>query len=160
MTVSTGHVKGRRQLRFETLDDLRREAERVASCPGKTLGNWTVSQILDHLAKALRINFDGPEARAPWFVRRIIGPLVRNSMLNKGMTAGIAMPKQMSHFLPDADPQTEASLQEYRTQIERLKVTKPILAHAVFGPLSHEDWIRLHLRHGELHFSFIVPNES
>ena len=157
MTIKTSAVRGRRILRFESLDELQQEAERVASSPGKTLGNWNVAQILDHLARSIQASYYGPEVKAPWFVRMIIGPMIKSRFLSKGMPAGFSLPKQMAHFMPGDDPSLEVSLQELRTWLGRLKVNLPPLGHPAFGKLSHADWIRLHLRHGELHLSFVVP---
>ncbi len=157
MTIKTGAVAGRRVLKFENLDDLQREAERVASLPGKTLGNWSTAQIVDHLAKSIRATYDGPEVTGPWFVRMIVWPIIKSRMLAKGMPAGFSVPKKMAHFLPDNNPILEASLRDLRTWLGRLKTEAPRLGHPLFGKLSHRDWIRLHLRHGELHLSFVAP---
>jgi uncharacterized protein DUF1569 len=157
MTINTGSVKGRRTIRFEGLDDLQREAEFVASRPGKTLGNWSVAQIVDHLGKAIDASYNGPPVSAPWHIRLILAPLIRPGMLSKGMPAGFSLPGRMSHFLPDASPEMESSLQNLRNWLHRLKTEAPLLKHPAFGSLSHDDWIRLHLRHGELHLSFIIP---
>lgn len=155
--IKTSAVKGRRVLRFQDLDDVRRDAEDVASRPGRTLGNWSVAQILDHLANGIRAGFEGPEVNAPWYVRMIIAPLIRERMLAKGMPAGFSLPRQMLHFMPGEDATVETSLQSYRAWLHELKERSPHLRHPAFGRLSHADWIRLHLRHAELHLSFIVP---
>jgi hypothetical protein len=31
----------------------------------------------------------------------------------------------------------------------------PTIPHALFGPLTHDEWIAQHLRHAELHLSFL-----
>jgi hypothetical protein len=76
------------------------------------------------------------------------------------MPAGFTLPRQMSHFMPGDDVQVATSLGKLRTWTERLKVECPPLQHPAFGQLSHVDWIRLHLRHAELHLSFIVPDDA
>lgn len=158
MTVNTGKVIGRRTVKFGTLDELLQDAEQVSGRPGKAVGNWTVAQILDHLAKAIQAGFDGPEVRAPWFVRWLIAPAIKGRFLSRGMPAGFALPKELKHFMPGDDAAVDQSLQNLRTWISRLKSDCPPLGHPAFGKLSHADWIRLHIRHGELHLSFIVPD--
>lgn len=157
MTIRTNSVVGRRALRFESLEDLKRDAEQVSSRPAKTLGNWSVSQIIDHLARSIQAGFDGPEVRAPWYVRYVIAPMIKPRMLAKGMPAGFNLPKKMSHFMPGDDANIARSLQDLQKWADRLQVDCPRFGHPAFGKLSHADWIRLHLRHGELHLSFIVP---
>lgn len=157
MTVNTAAVQGRRTLKFESLDDLLRDAEQVSSRPARTLGNWSVAQIVDHLGKALQISFNGPQVCAPWHVRLILAPLIRPTMLSKGMPAGFSLPTRMTSFLPEVDPDLETVLQKLGMWLDRLKKEAPTFKHPAFGALSHADWIRLHLRHGELHLSFIVP---
>lgn len=158
MTIKTGKVTGRRQIRFEDLDLMQDYATSVSSRPGKTLGNWSVAQILDHLANSMRAAYEGPEVRAPWFVRLIIAPLIKPRFLSNGMPAGFALPKEMKHFMPDDDATTATALEKLRLWIDRLKKEAPSRAHPAFGRLTHADWIRLHLRHGELHLSFIIPD--
>ncbi|MBS0206881.1 MAG: DUF1569 domain-containing protein [Planctomycetes bacterium] len=158
MTVNTARMAGRRTLKFSGLDDVLHDAEQVALQPGKTVGNWSVAQILEHLSKSIQAGFEGPEVRAPWFVRWIIAPMIRERMLSRGMPAGFALPKKMNHFMPGTDADVQHSLQNLRTWINRLKSDSPTVGHLAFGKLSHADWIRLHTRHGELHLSFIVPN--
>lgn len=160
MTVKTDQVAGRRTLRFESLADVQRDAETVSWRPAKTLGNWSVSQIIDHLARSIQAGFEGPQVWAPWFVRYLIAPVIKPRLLSKGMPAGFNMPKKMTHFMPGDDPNLAVSLQELTNWVDRLKAECPPLGHPAFGKLSHADWIRLHIRHGELHLSFIVPEPS
>jgi hypothetical protein len=56
MNVATKTVTDRRKLRFETLDDLLADARQVATGEVTMLGNWTLAQILGHLAIALRFD--------------------------------------------------------------------------------------------------------
>lgn len=157
MVIRTNALPERRALRFQTLDDVSRDAGDVASRPGRTLGNWTVARILDHLAISIRAGFDGPEVRAPWYVRMMIAPLIRERMLAKGMPAGFRLPRQLAHFMPGTDATVAGSLQALREWLGRLEGSCPQFGHPAFGRLSHADWIRLHLRHAELHLSFVVP---
>src|SRR5690242_4251000 len=118
MTIKTGSVKGRRTLRFESLDDLIREVEFVVSRPAKTLGNWSVAQIVDHMGKAIDASYNGPQLRAPWHVRLILAPLVLPGVLSKSMPAGFSLPARMARFLPDDQPDLQPSLEKLRAWIE------------------------------------------
>ena len=55
----------------------------------------------------------------------------------------------------------EEGLSRYRAAMERLRSTAPTIPNPVFGPLTHDQWIQLNLRHSELHLGFHCdPNES
>lgn len=155
--IKTAAVKGRRKLRFATFDDVIKDAEHIASVRCRTLGNWTVAQNIDHLGKSIQAGFEGPVVKAPWFVRWLIAPVIKRRFLTKGMPAGFALPKKMAHFMPGSDPATETALNNLRVWSQRLLTEVPANDHPAFGKLSHAEWIQLHLRHAELHLSFIVP---
>jgi hypothetical protein len=42
--------------------------------------------------------------------------------------------------------------------LERLRREPPTGPHVIFGRLPHEDWIKLQLRHAELHLSFATTD--
>ena len=52
---------------------------------------------------------------------------------------------------------TEAGLARLRRAMERLKAEAPSKPQAIFGPMTHEEWVALHLRHAEMHLGFLVP---
>ena len=101
MTINTGKVTGRRTLRFASIDDAIAEAQRVATTPCRCLGNWSVGQNLDHLARTLRIAFDGPHILAPWFARTLIAPFMKRGFMEKSMPSGFQFTRQMEAFRPD-----------------------------------------------------------
>src|SRR5688572_14560262 len=84
----------RRKLRFATIDDALAEAERLAAAERegrvRQLGNWSLGQILNHLATWAEFAHCGypPSVRAPLPVRMILR-LVRNKILTQGMMPGI-----------------------------------------------------------------------
>ena len=49
---------------------------------------------------------------------------------------------------------TDDGLRRFREAFTRLRQTAPTKSNPVFGPLTHEQWIALNLRHAELHLSF------
>ena len=59
MAVNTAEVVGRRTLHFSDFSQLLADAEFVATHPCRTIGNWSVGQILDHLAVGANCPFDG-----------------------------------------------------------------------------------------------------
>jgi hypothetical protein len=68
--INTKKVRDRRALRFETVDDVLRDAELLAEAARRgtlrATGNWTLGQALAHLATWINMPFDGyPEMRRP-----------------------------------------------------------------------------------------------
>ncbi|HVX14070.1 MAG TPA: DUF1569 domain-containing protein [Pirellulales bacterium] len=155
--IDTRAVSGRRKLHFDSLDDMVVDAEKlVASAQTKMLGNWPLSQLLTHLAIAINGSIDGISARAPWFIR-MLAPLIKRRLLKNGMSAGFRLPKKVEPaFFPTADSPQQA-LDQLRAAVRRTHTERMTARHPVLGKLTHDEWTRLHLRHGELHLSFALP---
>ena len=65
MTVNTKKVVGRRELRFHSLDDVLADLVALEGKPLKTLGNWSVGQLLAHLAVPMNGAIDGMKLSPP-----------------------------------------------------------------------------------------------
>jgi hypothetical protein len=159
MSVNTCKVSGRRQVRYQSLDELLADAERMATQPHRTLGNWSYGQILGHLAETCHMSIDGNRMKVPWPLR-LIGRLLRNRVLTKPMSAGFKLPRRMAAALVPGDMPTADGLAALRRGIERLRTETRRAPHLVFGPYTAAEWDQLHLRHAELHMSFVVPADS
>ena len=157
MTVDTAKVTGRRKLRFNSIAEAIADAESVTLKPYRTVGNWTAGQILDHLARTVRIMFDGPHGQAPWFLRTFVAPFMRKKFVTTSMPSGFQFRPQMEPFRPEENADAKTALCELRKHLTRLEKEAPTAPHPFFGRMTHEEWIGLHLRHCELHLSFIVP---
>jgi hypothetical protein len=160
MPVDPKRVEGRRKLHFTSLDEVIADAEKLVAWPQtKTLGNWSLNQLLMHLALTINLSIDGIDVRAPWYVR-LIGFFIRGRILGRGMPAGFKLPREreLGAFPSAASPQK--ALETLRKAIARLKTERMTARHPAFGRLSHEQWGQLHLRHAELHLSFVVPGDG
>jgi hypothetical protein len=153
--VATGKVKGRRVLRFESVDEILREAERLAAAPRtRQLGNWTPGQVFEHLARAMDMSIDGARTRPPWFVR-LVGPLMKRMVLKK-MSAGFTLPPQAeAELVAGASITTQQGLASLRRAVHRQKTISTRVPSVVFGKFTNEQWEQLHCRHAEMHLSFI-----
>ena len=160
--VQTATSVQRRTLRFETLDAAIAEAERLATVErqGKLrrAGNWPLGQTLGHLATWAAFALDGypPEVHPP-FPIRLVGRMMRNRILTKGMMAGIKVGRIPGGTLGLEPMDAEEGLRRLREIYARLQATRPAIANPVFGELSHGQWIQLNLRHAELHLGYQVP---
>jgi hypothetical protein len=150
----------RRSVRFSTLSQLRAELDRIESAYRagrlKTRGNWMPGQTLNHLATWASYAYDGhpPQLKAPWFIKLIL-KLQKNKFLAGPLPAGVHIPKIEGGTLGTEDVPFEQALANYRKQIQRYEVGPPPHPNVIFGPLTHEEWKLLQLRHAELHLGFL-----
>jgi hypothetical protein len=160
MAIKTSRV-ARRRLRFNSLDELRAEVERLAAAPRvQTLGNWSLGQILQHLAATMEMSLSGSDYTPPWLVRVLAKPL-KQRFLTKPMRAGFKLPRALAARLVAADSTTTAAgLAAFRQALDRLQTDSHRERHNVFGELTRDEWDQLHLRHAELHLSFVAPEEA
>jgi hypothetical protein len=156
--MSTTVTRARRQVRYESLDDFLADAERLSNMPIHTVGNWSYPQILDHLARTVTASLDGFGFKAPAWARLLIAPFVKNSFLTKTMKAGFNLPKSAAALIPTNDLTLSAAMENLRKALARFRNEPAGAEHPFFGKLASQEWNSLHLRHAELHMSFVVPD--
>ena len=148
----------RRKLRFESLDDILREAEQMAARPHRTTGKWTYGQILRHLAKGCDACFDGfgDPTFVPWWARWFIAPLMKKRFLSETMRAGIKVPPNVTTLMPEVEVSVDEALMHLRKALDRFTSEEPSQPHPFLGRLRNKDeYVALVLRHSELHLSFV-----
>jgi hypothetical protein len=160
--VNTKKVKDRRRLRFEDFAAALQDADSLVDAERRgalrTTGNWTLGQALGHIAFWVRAPLDGyPPTPTPPFILRLIIPLMKSYFLNKGLPAGARLPGVAGGTVGIEPMDTDRALAELRTAYDRLSHETPAKLNPVLGKLSHDDWIKLNLRHAELHQSFFHP---
>lgn len=157
--VDTGKVAERRILRFESIDQVMAEMERLAEAERagrlRRLGNWTLGQALGHLAAWTEYGYTGAPLKVPFFIRWI-AKLQKRKFLYGPMAAGSRIPRVEGGTLATDPVPLEEGLGRYRRALERLKVEVPTAPSPVFGRLTHEESIALSLRHAELHLGFFI----
>ena len=158
MTVDTKTATGRRTVSYSTYDDLLGDAERLAAGPVKTVGNWTYSQILGHLAVSFTSSIDGFPFNAPFAIRFIARQFLKSRFLNKPLPSGYKFPETTKdHFLPDESVSVEEAIASLRAGIERCKNETQRCKHPLLGSLTLDEWEKFGLRHAEMHMSFALP---
>lgn len=159
--INAARVKGRRALRFESLDEALAEAERLLVSPERvrTLGNMGPAQAVEHLARWVDASIDGfAGLSAPPRLLRWTAQLLRRRFLNGALPAGAKLPQDVQdRFTPPRDQPAASALEHYRSAIARFNSARTFAPSMLLGPLSREEWIKLHCRHAELHFSFHLP---
>jgi hypothetical protein len=144
----------RRELRFKTLDDARRELSILEKGPVVTMGNWSYFQILNHCAGALEGTMKGLKREFSWWKRNVTGPLAARKVMAQGfIPAGVK----------SSSPQTERVEGDEKIALGRLKKAMdefetfdgPFSEHPRFGPLNKKQWIHFHAMHMANHLGFV-----
>lgn len=165
MAINTKTVRGRRVVRYDSLAQLEADVEKLAAADRsgrlKRLGNWSLGQVLGHLATWSDFAFTGYPAAVdpPWFVR-LFCRLRKNAILEHGMGPGMRLPNIEGGTLGIEPLTLDEGLARFRSSVQRLRNQAPTHPSPLFGELSHEEWIKIKLRHAEIHLSFMVPVEA
>jgi hypothetical protein len=156
--TSSSNAPQRRTLHFTRIDQVLADVNQLAEAEQrgtlKMLGNWTFGQSLGHLASWVDYSYDGVPLKIPFFIPWIVRPL-RKQFLYKPMKPGSRIPKVPGGTLATDVVASAPALDHFRRAFERLAISPPGKPHALFGKFTHQEWIAQHLRHSELHLSFM-----
>lgn len=156
--INTKEVSDRRELHFSSLQDILADAERLGAAQSiRNTGNWTPAQVMQHVGRLMLASIDGFQAKGP-LLFRIIGPMMKGKFLSNPFKAGFKVPDNFSQLKPDENPSWDEGFQVIKTGVERAQSGERMSQSSPFlGSMSHEDWVAMHCRHAELHFSFLHP---
>jgi hypothetical protein len=145
----------RRPLAFSSLTEVMPEVDRLLQ-GHRTGGNWSLGQICNHLTDSLVYSVEGFGAKVPWLIRKTLGPIFKRQLFKSGkMGEGIKLPDK---FLPRPGLDARAEAEALRAALQRYSTHAGALAdHPMFGPLSRDEWTRLHCIHCAHHLSFVHP---
>jgi hypothetical protein len=79
---------------------------------------------------------------------------MKNRFLNKGLPAGAQIRGVPGGTFGTDRMPTDEALAQLHSAFERLAREVPTEPNIIFGPMTHEQFIKLNLRHAELHLSF------
>ena len=159
--VKTAKVMDRRTLRFGRMHELLDDVMQFNGNP-RTTGNWTPAQIVGHVAGFIECSLDGFEVpNAPLFLRGV-AKMMRTSFLNKPMRAGVKLPSKFNFLVPPASITWEEAREKLSIVVNRIDDKGQRMRHRspLLGLLEHEEWIQLHCRHAEMHFSFLQSEDA
>jgi hypothetical protein len=158
MAIEGQITSQRRVLHFDSLDQITTDANALAAAEkaGKLrkLGNWSLGQCCGHLAAWIDFSFDGIPIQLPWIAKFVLRRM-KTRFLNQPMRPGGKIPRVPGGTLATEPLPIEQGLQKLHRACTRLKKTAPTRPHPIFGPMTHEEWKKLTLRHAELHLSFL-----
>jgi hypothetical protein len=108
----------------------------------------------------MEFSFGGFPFRYPRPVRwpaRLLRVLSWRWLLALAFRPGFRNPPVAEALEPDPGVSLAEAVRYVRGQLERLSSGERMTAaNPSMGPLSHEQWVEVHLRHAELHLSFLV----
>ena len=152
----------RRELAFQTIDEVVAEAERLASGEVSTTGAHSFGQILNHLALSHDVSTGRVVAPPPPFMMKLMMPLMKRMVINsKPMKPGIKLPaKGEAFFWPNKEFDVPTALQYFKESVEYYKSNGPLQRHPFFGKITKEQCDELNCRHAALHLSFVQRIEE
>jgi hypothetical protein len=152
-------VTNRRILRFNSLDEVLAEVERLAESDraGRLgrLGNWTLGQAVGHLATWAEYAYTPVPLNPPFWVKWLLR-MRKQQFLREPMPAGVRIPGIEGGTLGTEVVPLDEAVEQYRRVLERLRREPPTVPSPVWGLLTQEEAIAGTLRHAELHLGFFV----
>jgi hypothetical protein len=158
----------RRVVHLRSLVDLRAEAERIAAAAAagrvRTLGNWSPAQVLWHIGKLIELSFDGFSwryRRGPVWLTKLVRFLSWRWLIWLAFRPGFQNPPEAAVLEPAATLSMADACSYLNLQLDRIdRGERMTQSSSVEGPYTHEQWVYIHLRHAELHLSFLVVEVS
>ncbi|MDB5305881.1 MAG: hypothetical protein JWO38_83 [Gemmataceae bacterium] len=152
----------RRDLTFDDLDAVVRDAEHLHAAGYERVGVWDLAQVCGHLADWMRFPVEGfPKVPSPirammWVMRHTIGKAKFRKIIDqRAMATGIpTIPQTVA--LPGSD--AAAAVAKLKETAERFEAyAGGIHPSPFFGAMTKDDATRLQLVHCAHHLSFLVP---
>lgn len=153
-----------RQLRFASISDAVAEVDRLRAAASDsdativTRGAWSEGRIVQHVADTITASLDGfgdaimqvPDR--PQVPRRLV-----ERMLEKGLRPGFQLPGAVEDALPGQDTPFDLAVANFKTAVARIEAGERMegIEQPFMGSFSHEEWLKFHCRHAELHFGFM-----
>ncbi|QEH32566.1 hypothetical protein OJF2_10430 [Aquisphaera giovannonii] len=153
-------MSNRRPLSFGSLSEVMPEVDRLL-LGYEARGRWSLGQVCQHLARTIRFGVEGSSRRLPWLLRRTVGRAICGRVLATGrMPEGIPAPRGAG-LVPQARADDRAEAEALRATIRYFQgIAGPLPEHPFFGPLTREEWERLHCIHSAHHLSFLRPGSE
>lgn len=148
----------RRELVFESFDEVLAEVERLATGDVRVDGKHSFGKILRHLA--LTNDMVTGKIKAPKLplVMRLAMPFMRKSILNGPVKPGFKLPSKADGFFwPSEEPELPDAIAYLKQSVENYKTNGPLPVHPIFGKAERAQVDQLTLRHAAMHLGFVRP---
>jgi hypothetical protein len=154
-----------RQLRFESLQQAMQEAEKLSATGVRTSGNYSLGQILEHLARSMDMASGKVAApRIPFligFLARLATKVLKKKFVYGRAKPGFKLPSSaQSAFWPTEAVSVDSGLEHLGEALKSYMATSSFPPHPFFGKLTNDEHHQLQCRHFELHLGFVHPTSS
>ena len=151
-------MDGRRTLAFSSLAEVMPEVDRLL-LGHRTVGNWTLGQICNHLSTAIISSIEGVPFRFPWIARKTVGPIFLRRILRTGKFPGGV--KQPERFSPGPGVDARAEAEALRAAIRLFESHPgPFADHPLVDKVDRQTWERFNAIHCAHHLAFAVPDAA
>jgi hypothetical protein len=82
---------------------------------------------------------------------------LRKRFFTKGLKPGFRLPAREDARVWPSNGDARGALDELRAMVHRFETEPKRGTHPAFGTLTDEEWVQFHLRHSEMHMSFLTP---
>jgi len=147
-----------RSVTYSSLQDIFDDVLQLAQAPQlKTGGSLTAAQNIDHVRRLITISRVGTSVKAPLWLR-VVGKILKGSLGSKPVPSGFKIPAKLAaELIPPITITLQEAVNNLKAEVALAKAPGSTnQASPVFGELGHEKWTKVHLRHAELHMSFIA----
>lgn len=146
----------RRNLQFDSFDQIHQDVERLLQGEYERAGNWDLAQICKHLALAVTGSMADLPNRGSRILQTVMGPFWRWRVFRtKKLPERIPTPKAAVPQ-PGGDPVRAAK--QLQRALERFEQHEgPWANHPMMGKFNRHQWHDFHLIHCAHHLSFLIP---
>jgi Protein of unknown function (DUF1569) len=145
----------RRLLDFASMDQIMPDVERLIA-GHSTVGDWTLAQILHHLATAIWLSSLGRAGSSPGEASEAVR---RRFFRSRRFPEGVAAPHP--RLIPPTDADVCVQREALRNAIEIFSLAAgPFPGHPRLGPLSKDEWTQFHCIHCAHHLGFAIPRSN
>lgn len=145
-------------------DDILAEAQRLADAQRDhrltMLGQWTLAQNIEHIARLMHSSVNGFSVSFPpplrWFMRTFMKKRALTSLPPSGIPLFGAV---RDALVPEPDITTDQALQNLARAVEQSNNTDTRYPSPLLGELSIDQWNAFQARHAEHHFSLAIIHD-
>jgi hypothetical protein len=143
---------------FFSSDQVLADVARLRAAGYTSVGKLDLAQICTHLADSCDGYVRGFDIEGPWYMRRLLAPVVRWTVLTfNWIPTGIRLP---DGFMPGSGGDADEAIARLRRELERFDGYRGECAlHPFLGRMTLSQYRKLNLLHCAHHLSFLIPRE-
>jgi hypothetical protein len=154
----------RRTLKFESLQDAVKDAERLLIGGYDKAGQWDYGQVLGHLTRWLSYPLDGFPPLPMWLrpIFFVVRTTMAKKMLKKVLESSVmpAGSKTAPQSVPEVGIDPKRAFADYKAAVIRWQDhAGEFLPSPLFGAMSRDEAAMLHTVHAAHHLSFLLPKQ-